>query len=233
MRRLVLLLVVLIVSSILPGSVLATTPTLLATRPSVKEVTLAFGQAVQHNDGATAHALLAPRLRTMTPVNRIPSLLGVSAPPTGVRVVRWAYNGPLGDATLGLEYAGRLVAEHLYLRLFAEGWRITNIVPEDHVTLLRGAETAVVALCDAAVRRDVAGMRAELTPKLSERSSNAQVLAVLPLPGPLLGYDVLGYVGGPVGASVYVRLRTAGTARRVRFVVINDRDGWRIARVDR
>lgn len=233
MRRLVLLILLTIVPSFLPSPAHAATPTPITTHPSVKAVALTFGRAVQHNDGATAHALLAPGLRGRTPVNRIPSLLGVTAPPTGVRVVRWAYNGQLGDATLGLEYGGRTVAEHLYLRLFGEGWRITNIVPENHLTLQRGAETAVVAFCDAAVRRDVAGMRAELTPKLSEKSSDRQVLAVLLLSSPLLGYDVLGYAGGPAGASVYVRLRTAGTSRRVRFVVINDRDGWRIAGVDR
>ena len=233
MRRLVCIILLLIVSSILPSSTQAATASAATTHPSVKDVALTFGQAVQHNDGATAHALLAPSLRDKTPVNRIPALLGVTAPPSSVRVVRWAYDGRLGDATLGLEYGGRLVAEHLYLQLFGEGWRITNIVPEDHLTLQRGAETAVVAFCDAAVRKDVAGMRAELTPKLSQKSSNTQVLAVLSLPGPLLGYDVLGYAGGPSGASVYVRLRIAGTARRVRFVVINDRDGWRIAGVDR
>lgn len=233
MRRLVLLILLLIIPSILPGSALAASAIPAPSHPSVKDVALSFGQAVQHNDGALAHALLAPELRSKTPVNRIPSLLGVAAPPLGVHVVRWAYDGPLGDATLGLEYPGRIVAEHLYLQLFGEGWRITNIVPEDHLTLQRGAETAVVAFCDATVRRDVAAMRAELTPKLSGKSSNRQVLTLLSLPGPLLGYDVLGYAGGPAGASVYVRLRTAGTRQRVRFVVINDRDGWRIAGVDR
>lgn len=200
-------------------------------QPSVKDVALAFGTAIQHNDGGAATALLAPELRRHTAANQLPTLLGVSSPPLGVRVIRWAYAGVLGDATLSMRYADHTVAEHLYLHLYQEGWRITNIVPEDPVTLQREAEAAVVAFCDAAIRKDVAAMRALLTKKLAAHRDDKQVMHLLGLAGPLVKYDVTAYAGGPAGADIFVLLHSDGSSVHDHFVVINDRDGWRIAGV--
>jgi hypothetical protein len=208
-------------------------PAAVASQPSVKDVALAFGLAIERDDGAAALRLLAPELRSRIKAPQLPAMLKVRRPPLGVHVVRWAYANGRGDATLSLRYAGDvMVAEHLFLRLYAEGWRITAIVPEDPLTLQRGAETAVVAFCDAAVRGDPQAMRAQLTDKYAAKvRTNAQVLALLGINGPLVSYNVLSYYGGPAGADVVVALRSDTQAVRDRFAVINDRDGWRIAAI--
>lgn len=201
-------------------------------KPSVKDVALAFGNALVRNDGGAALALLAPALRSHTAADHLPSLLDVSSPPRSVHVIRWSYAGLLGDATLSLRYpGGKQVAERLYMQLFSEGWRITSIVPEDALALQRAAETTVVAFCDAAVRRNVAAMRQELTGKLADHRSDAAIMKLLAVPGALAGYSVESYRGTPAGANVVVQLHTAETTVRDDFEVINDRDGWRIAAV--
>lgn len=227
MRRLMQVLVLILV-------VLRCSPAVAAPQPTVKDVALAFGLAIEHDDGAAALRLLAPDLRDRIKATQLPSMLNVRKPPLSVHVVRWAYENGRGDATLSLRYAGdTMVAEHLFLRLYGEGWRITAIVPEDPLTLQRSAETAVVAFCDAAVRGDWRTMRAQLTDKYAAKNrTSAQVVALLGIGGTLVSYNVQSYYGGPAGADVVVALRSDTEAVRDRFAVINDRDGWRITAIE-
>lgn len=97
----------------------------------------------------------------------------------------------------------------------------------------RGAETAVVAFCDAAVRMDLTGMRTQLTARFAAKVAGARVLKLLGLTGPLVSYSVLTYAGGPAGATMSIRLLSDSEVVRDRFSVINDRDGWRIAAIAR
>jgi hypothetical protein len=201
-------------------------------KPTVKDVALAFGNALVHNDGGMALSLLSPELRSHTAATQLPAMLAVTAPPQSVHVVRWAYNGLTGDATLSLRYAaGKQVAERLYMHLYGEGWRITSIVPEDALTLQRAAETAVVAFCDAALHQNVTAMRQELTDKLAAHRSDKDIMKLLAVPGPLAGYSVESFGGTPAGAEVVVRLQSSSGTVRDQFEVINDRDGWRISAV--
>jgi hypothetical protein len=228
MRRFCSLLIIWLIVIWLPLSARAATPA----KPTVKAVALAFGMALVHNDGGTAVSLLSPDLRGHTAANQLPALLNVTAPPRRVHVVRWSYAGLEGDATLSLRYAGgQQIAERLYMHLYAEGWRITRIMPEDALALQRAAETAVVAFCDAAVHQDVPVMRQQLTNKLAAHRSDKAIMQLLAAPGPLAGYSVESYSGTPAGADVVVQLETSSGAVRDDFVVINDRDGWRIAAV--
>lgn len=199
---------------------------------TLKAVALIFGQSLVRNDGTTAVAMLAPALRLHTAPTQLPALLGVYSSPLTVTVVRWAFSGLTGDATLGMQYATGMVAEHLYLQLYTEGWRITRIVPEDAVELQRAAEAAVTTFCRAAIRHDAAGMRAALTEKYAAtvRAPGA-ILHLIALPGPIAGYRLVAFGGTPAGADVYVVVRTGAASIREHFVVINDRDGWRIAAI--
>lgn len=209
-----------------------TKPTAVQMKPTVKDVALAFGNALVHNDGGTALAQLSPDLRGQIAADQLPAMLGISAPPVSIHVVRWAYNGLQGDATLSLFYPdNKQVAERLYMHLYDEGWRIISIVPEDALTLQRAAETTVVAFCDAAVHQNVTAMRQELTDKLAAHRSNKDIMKLLAVPGPLAGYSVESFGGTPAGANVVVQLQTSSGTVRDDFVVINDRDGWRIAAV--
>lgn len=228
MRRLVhLIALILIVSLSSAGPVFASPK-----QPTVKDVALAFGLAIEHDDGATALRLLAPDLRSHITASQLPGMLNVRQPPLGVHVIRWAYDNGRGDATLSLRYADHLVAEHLFMKLYAEGWRITAIVPEDPLVLQRGAETAVVAFCDGAIRGDPRTMRAQLTDKYAAKNrTDAQVRGLLGIPGPLLSYNVLNYFGGAAGADVVVKVRSDTRSVTDRFSVINDRDGWRITSI--
>jgi hypothetical protein len=199
---------------------------------TVKTVALIFGEALMRNDGTTAVAMLAPELRSHTAPTQLPALLGVNSPPKAVSVIRWAFDGLTGDATLGMKYANGIVAEHLYLHLYTVGWRITRIVPEDAQELQRAAEAAVTAFCSAAIRGDIAGMRAELTTKYAAKlRSAAAVRKVIALPGSIAGCQVVAFGGTPAGADVYVLVSTGTASLREHFVVINDRTGWRIAAI--
>jgi len=219
--------VLLCLSSVLPSVHAASTP-----QQTVKDVALIFGQALVRNDGGTAVAMLSPELRGHTAPNQLPAMLGVFSPPLTAKVVRWAYSGYSGDATLSMGYAKGPVAERLYMHLYAEGWRITRIVPEDAVALQRAAETVVTAFCDAAVRRDPAAMRKQLTEKyVAKLRAGAAVLHLIPLTGAIAGYSVASFGGTPAGADVYVQVHTDAASVRLHFVVINDRDGWRIASI--
>jgi len=201
--------------------------------PTVKEVALAFGQAIEQNNGAAALKLLAPDLRARLKPDQLPGLLNVQSPPLGARVVRWAYDNGRGDVTLVLRYADHVVAEHLFFRLFGEGWRITAIVPQDPLALRRGAEEAVTAFCDAAIRGDPATMRAQLTAAFAARAHTASAaFGLLGIHSSLLSYQITSFFGTPAGADIMVRLTTEAGATRDRFAVINDRDGWRIAAIE-
>lgn len=201
--------------------------------PTVKDTALDFGKALMHNDGRAALALLSPDFRRNTPATQLPRLLGVDRAPLGAHVVRWQYRGRLGDATLSLAYTGVPVAEHLYLRLYPQGWLITGILSESPAMLRRGAEAAVTAFFDAALHRDAMQLRAQLTSSLGRSLSAARVPALLGLAGPLTVYRLAGYDGTPAGADVYVLAACATGSIRVHLVVINERDGWRIAAIER
>src|SRR5579871_3088662 len=86
--------------------ILRCAPAVAASQPTVKDVALAFGLAIQHDDGAAALRLLAPDLRDRIKATQLPTMLNVRQPPRGVHVVRWAYDNGRGDATLSLRYAG-------------------------------------------------------------------------------------------------------------------------------
>lgn len=229
MRRLIALMILILTAMHGPIGARAAAPA----QPTVKDVALAFGLAIQRDDGAAALRLLAPELRTRIKADQLPAMLNVQRPPIGVHVVRWAFANGRGDATLSMRYSGNVVAEHLFFKLYAEGWRITAIAPEDPLVLQRGAEATVVDFCDAAVRGDARAMRALLTGKLAAMlRTAAQVLALSHISGPLISYDVRGYYGGPAGADVLVKLRSDTLSVLDRFAVINDRDGWRIASIE-
>jgi hypothetical protein len=210
----------------------ATTRAAAPSKPTVKDVALAFGNALVHNDGGMAISLLAPDLRRHTAPNQLPTILNVSSPPRSVHVVRWEYSGRQGDATLSLIYPGnKQIAEQLLMQLYAEGWRITSIEPQDALSLQRAAETTVVAFCDAAARQDAATMRQQLTTKLADHRSDKDLMKLLKLPGPLDGYTVQSYMGTPAGATIAMNLQSGNATIRDEFAVINDRDGWRIASI--
>jgi hypothetical protein len=228
MRRLIFALSIVLIVRGMPHGALAARHSQL---PTVKDVALAFGKALQYNDGAAAVSLLAPGIRSHTTVNQLPAMLGVQQAPLGVQVIRWAFAMGTGDATLGLRYRDRMVAEHLVFQLCAEGWRITAIQPEDQTSLQRGAELAVVVFCDAIVKGDPRAMRKQLTLKLLAHRSYMQIMALLGLSVPIRSYLVESYQGTATGAEVVVALRSDTTTVRDLFVVINDRDGWRIASI--
>jgi hypothetical protein len=144
-------------------------------------------------------------------------------------MVRWAYNNGTGDATLSMQYPHIVVAEHLYLHLFTEGWRITAIVHEDAHILRHETEAPVVAFCEAAARQDLRAMRALLTNRLAAHNDTTHVLGLLGLPGPLLSFTLLSYSGGPSYGSVTVQLHTASGTVTDSFAVVNDINGWRIS----
>jgi hypothetical protein len=199
---------------------------------TVKDVALIFGQALVRNDGGTAVAMLSPALRSHTAPNQLPAMLGVYSPPLNAKVIRWTFSGDDGNATISMGYAKGPVAERLYMHLYAEGWRIIRIMPEDAVTLQRAAETTVTAFCDAALRRDLEGMRQQLTDKYGAKlRTSAALLQLIPLQGAIAGYSVASFGGTPAGADVYVQVHTDTASVRLHFVVINDRDGWRISSI--
>ena len=198
-----------------------------AATPTVKTIALAFGQAIQHDDGGAAVNLLAPNLRAR--LSQLPAMLGVTRPPMGTQVVRWAFVRAVGNATLVLRYPDGQVTEQLSLRLYHEGWRITAILHENAAALERAAESVVATFCDAALNNQPVLMRAQLTGSLPRRLDLSAPARLLGLHGPIQSYLVQGYWGGAAGAEVWVVVRSNNQSARDLFEVINDRDGWRVA----
>jgi hypothetical protein len=225
MRRVIFLACIVIIPLCRVGAAYAAP----AAAPTVKTIALAFGQAIQHDDGGAAVHLLAPNLRARLSLSQLPAMLGVTRPPVGTQVVRWAFVREQGNATLVLRYPDGPVTEQLSLRLYREGWRITAILHEDAASLERGAEAAVVAFCDAALHNQPALMRAQLAGPLPGRHDLSAPARLLGLRGPIQSYLVRGYWGGAAGADVWVTVRSGNQAARDLFEVINDRDGWRVS----
>ncbi|HXT33982.1 MAG TPA: hypothetical protein VN837_00265, partial [Chloroflexota bacterium] len=171
----------------------------------------------------------APDLRARLSLSQLPAVLGVTRPPVGTQVVRWAFVRAEGNATLVLRYPDGQVTEQLSLRLYREGWRITAILHEDAATLERAAESVVTAFCDAALNNQLVLMRAQLTSPLPRHIDLSAPARLLGLHGPIQSYLVQGYWGGAAGAEVWVIMRSNDQSVRDLFEVINDRDGWRVA----
>jgi hypothetical protein len=200
--------------------------------PTVKSVALAFGRAIQHNDGGAAISLLAPTLRAHLRPDQLPAILGVRQAPVAVMVIRWAFAQGQGDATLGLRYANGIVTEQLSLHFYSNGWRITAISHEDAAALEQGAEAVVAAFCDGALNGEPAVMHAQVTGKLlKEWKPTTLAAALLGVSGSIRSYEMASYHGGPLGADIVVVVRSDTNSVRDLFEVINDRDGWRISGV--
>ncbi len=200
--------------------------------PTVKSVAMAFGQAIQNDDGGAAIKLLGPDLRAHLRPDQLPAILGVTQAPSGAMVIRWAFAQGRGDATLGLRYANGIVTEQLALRLYSDGWRITAISHEDATTLEQGAEAVVATFCEGALNGRPAIMHAQVTGKLlKEWKPTTLATALLGVRGSIRSYEMASYHGGPLGADIVVVVRSDTSSVRDLFAVINDRDGWRIANV--
>jgi len=228
MRRVIVLVFLCIIPLCQVGAVYAVAKPV----PTVKSVALAFGRAIQHDDGGAAVNLLAPDLRAHLHPDQLPAVLGVSQAPAGAMVIRWAFAQGQGDATLGLRYANGIVTEQLSLRLYSDGWRITAIAHEDAATLEQGAEAVVASFCEGALNGELTVMHAQVTGKLLKSwKPTTQASALLGLRAPIRSYELASYHGGPLGADIVVVVRSDTSAMHDLFEVINDRDGWRIANI--
>jgi hypothetical protein len=225
MRRIIVLVFLLIVPLCQVGGASAAAKS----TPTVKSVALAFGRAIQNDDGGAAVNLLAPDLRAHLHPDQLPAVLGVRQAPLGAMVIRWAFAQRQGDATLGLRYANGIVTEQLSLHLYSSGWRITAISHQDAATLEQGAEAVVAAFCEGALNGEPALMHAQVTGKLlKDWKPTTLATALLGVRGSIRSYELASYHGGPLGADIVVVVRSDTSSVRDLFAVINDRDGWRI-----